>query len=81
MIDNELVGKILLEINERHKHLSNLFPDGNNHLLKHLAASSIHMAFFSRDLHDVITGTKTEIDKNLENKFINECGCNFKEKK
>lgn len=80
-IDNATLAKLVLEITERYKKIMKLFPKDNESILKHLAASSIHMAFFMRDIHDITQGVKTNIEKGLEERFVNECGCDFKDKK
>jgi hypothetical protein len=77
-IDSELLCKLVLEIGEIHKKIVKIFPEENEEILKHLAASSIHMVFFMRDFHDVLKGTKTNGDKDLETKFLKDCGCDLK---
>lgn len=77
VINTKLLNKISLEITERYKLILELFPKENEHILRHLAASSIHMAFFMRDLAEISTGESMGVSKEEENKFINTCGCDF----
>lgn len=77
-IDVELIAKLSSEISDRYKKIVNLFPDGNSEILKHLAASSIHMALFMQAFYDIHKGIKTKMDDKTINKFLEECGCNFK---
>ena len=81
-IDKELVAAVTLEITDRYKLLLTLIPKELNRevFLKHLAAASIHTAMFLRDFYDYIEGKKiTAPDKN-EMEFIDNCGCDMKEK-
>lgn len=77
-IDKKLVAKYILEINKKNKLIAQLFSEDNEHILKHLAAASIHMNFFARDLYEIIEGVKIDNDSNLENEFFDKCGCDFK---
>lgn len=79
-IDLNLYANLVREVGDRIIHIKNIFPKGNEHLLKHLAAASIHLAYFSRDIFEIIQGEKIDLDKNMEETFINECGCKMKEK-
>ncbi len=75
-IDIEKIGEITLELTSRFQRICSLFPRENQHILRHLAAASIHTAFFMRDLTDLLEGKKSKgIEK--EDKFLNECGCDF----
>lgn len=48
-----------------------------NDVLKHLAASSIHLAFFMRDINDIKCGVSKKFD-DLEYLFLKNCGCKDK---
>ncbi len=80
-LDIELISAITLEITDRYKLLLKLIPKelGEERFLRHLAASSIHMAMFTRDLRFYVEGKEMYIDKS-EDKFLAECGCDMKEK-
>jgi hypothetical protein len=79
-IDVEELGKLILEMTPRYRAIVELFPKGNESMLRHLAASSIHLAFFMRDFHDVHKGTKTAICPMHEKEFLKKCGCDFNTK-
>lgn len=55
------------------------FPDGNDEILRHLATSSMHLAFFARDLFEISKGEILDEKslKEFEDKFLNECGCDI----
>lgn len=78
--DGKLIGSIMLEITDRIKLINRIFPKENEKLLKHLAAGSIHLAFFVRDVYDYLENEKTSSDENSENRFLEECGCDFNKK-
>lgn len=75
---DDRIYKIILEITDRLKIINDIFPEGNEHILKHLAASSIHIALFLRDLSEISFDKKENYDKHKEDKFLEYCGCNFK---
>lgn len=79
MIDLELIGNACLKIGTLHRTIMEAFPKENESLLKHLAASSIHLAMFTQDLASIVHGHKIEINKELTDKFLKECGCNINE--
>ncbi len=71
-LDFDELDRLTFEITNTYRKIVDLFPKENEHILKHLASSSIHLALFRRDLHDVLSVTKSlVIDKPLENKFLN----------
>ncbi len=74
----EEVNTIAMDIAGKFRKILELFPKENEHILKHLAASSIHMAMFMRDLHDISIGDKSPRNEQIENKFLNDCGCKDK---
>lgn len=77
---NDEVSKIALEIGKLHRKMIDSFPLGNDHILKHFASSSIHLAFFMRDYSDVVLGRKSPtLEKEIE--FLNTCGCDFNKDK
>ena len=53
----------MLEITDRIKLINRIFPKENEKLLKHLAAGSIHLAFFERDVYDYLENEKTSSDE------------------
>ena len=75
-IDTKKIAHVALEINDRVKLITRIFAKDKKlePLLRNLAAASIHMAFFMRDIYDHIEGNETvKIDN--EDQFLNECGC------
>lgn len=79
-IDLDMIGAVILEINDRLKLLLNIYPKDKNKefLLKNLAAASIHITFFVRDLYNHENKQeKTNINEELESEFLKECGCNM----
>lgn len=80
-IDSKKIAKLALEITARYKHIKDIFPKGNDLILKHLAASSIHMALFMKEFYEILEGDKLDFDDRKLNKFLEECGCNMNGKK
>ncbi len=76
-IDEKKMLKLILEISSRISQVKDLFCDGNSHLLRHLAASAIHLTMFTKDLAEISSGEKFFDAKELENEFLRECGCDF----
>lgn len=74
-IDREKFAVLCQEITDNFRLIKDLFPEGNNNILKHLAASAIHMAFFTANVRDILCESKTNIDKDLINDFLKTCGC------
>jgi hypothetical protein len=81
MSDTDLILKLVLEIKDSFNCLLDILPTVNEDILKHIAASSIHLSLFMRDFHDLIIGKKTDIDPKLEKQFLEECGCDFNKDK
>lgn len=79
-IDYKSLYKAAMEISDGYKNIMKIIPEENHEIIRHLAASSIHMAYFMKDIHDISTGTKTDISKELTERFFNECGCDFNKK-
>lgn len=79
-IDKELVADLSVKISHLHKCICGLFPKENEHILKHLAASAIHMGLFMRDFYEIMNDDKIDNDKKSENEFFDECGCDFNKK-
>jgi hypothetical protein len=75
--NDELICTALLEISSKLKHIASLFPKENEHILKHLAASSIHLSLFARDFHDISMGKKTNLDPESIEQFLKSCGCDI----
>jgi hypothetical protein len=78
MNDNEidLIAEIVLSISKKHEEIIKILPKANDQVFKHLAASSIHLAIFMKDLKEMTDGKKFDLIDGLENKFLDECGCN-----
>lgn len=73
--DFELIGALCVELGDRYISISNLLK-GNNTILKHLAAASIHTALFMADLaNDLTDDVKDKIDNEMVDKFLESCGC------
>ncbi len=69
--DGELVCSLLKDISKILVTLMKIIPDQDPPILRELAASSIHIAFFARDLFE-----RDLISKNdLEKEFLESCGC------
>jgi hypothetical protein len=81
--DIEMLIAISQEMADRFKLIITIFPDEDKyqHLLKNVAAASIHMALFAQDLVGNEDGTKcyTPESKDKINKFLDQCGCKIKE--
>lgn len=76
MIKDKILCKLILEINTRYKKIVDLFPPENEEILKHLAASSIHLTFFMNDYYEISQGEKG-IGENFKEEFLKMCGCDF----
>lgn len=77
--DTEAVAVVMMEIAARFKTILNLFPKemGEDEiLLRHLAATSIHAAFFTRDIYNYLESKPMETE-DYEKEFVNRCGCDF----
>lgn len=73
-IDFVKVTRMCTEILDQVKSVALMFPKDKEFLLKHMAAVSIHLAFFSRDLvNHVEEGLLPLADG--EEEFLNKCGC------
>jgi hypothetical protein len=77
LIDTDFIVANVLEMNEKIKIINKAIPEGNEHFLKHLAASAIHLALFMKDFYEVVRDEKVGIDKEHYNNFLQECGCDF----
>jgi hypothetical protein len=75
----EEIFKTLLEIAYLHKKMVDLFPEGNEAILKHLTASTVHLSLFANDLRSILANRKIPRDEELE-KFLDKCGCDFNKK-
>ena len=76
--DLELICTLVLDIKNRHESILKIFPKEEEHLLKHLAASSVHVALFTRDLAEHVT-KRNIISPEIVKLFTDKCGCNFNE--
>lgn len=81
-IDIDLITNLIPTISHRINLIAEMFKDKKEkqYLLKNLAASSIHLSFFMKDLHKEITGEKIEIPKNAIDEFLESFGCKNEEK-
>jgi hypothetical protein len=79
-IDLQSVCDLVAEMQETHKTILKFFLPTDEHLLKHLAASAIHLSFFLKDLAEIVKGFKIPISKELEDRFTDDCGCDFNDK-
>ena len=73
--DKLLLAKTVLEITSRYKLITSLLSNQEDEILKHLAASSIHMTMFMKDFYNSMGGDQCNIDKDAERKFFEQCGC------
>ena len=78
--DPDLVFAVLMEMADRSQLLLKLIPKDldESRILKHLAASQIHLTYFATDVDNLIKGKEKEKSYHLE-KFLELCGCNFNE--
>ncbi len=76
-IDIKLLTTNVSEIHDSIKIITDLFPKEDEIVLKHLAASAIHLTFFLSDLYDAYSGVKTSIEG--KEKFLKACGCAARE--
>lgn len=76
-IDHELIACVVLEMTDRIKLIMKLFPksEEKQNLLRNLAAASIHLAFFMRDIFTDSEGKEIKELEEHEKVFLNECGC------
>ena len=75
-IDIQAILELTMQAGKKIQKISEIFPPENEIFLKNLAAAVIHLAMFTRDCHEMITNKKSTFDKKLENRFLDECGCN-----
>jgi len=76
-IDTKLLHELSIEITDNLRLMGEAIPEENEYLLKNLAAVGIHLAMFARDIHNFLSKKKLPLDKNLENLFFKECGCDY----
>ncbi len=78
--DQDLLAAVSLEIADRFTLLTKLFPKDipldDQVIIKHLAACSIHLALFMKDIHQHLTDQKIDISSHMK-KFLEQCGCDF----
>ncbi len=78
----ESVIDIVLAIKEWQKRMIEIFPQEHEKVLKHFAASAIHLTLFTQDVYAAfIKGKPATKHAAYINDFLQECGCNFKETK
>lgn len=63
------------QINECHQKISNSFPYEKQEILKHIAASSIHLTLFLHDFCPEIKNIKPKRLNPIINEFLEKCGC------
>ena len=76
-IDIELIGCVLKEMSDRSLLILKLIDPKDEKVLKHLAASQLHLGMFAQDILNYPGVSKPYSEKEM-NKFIEMCGCNFK---
>jgi hypothetical protein len=76
--DPELVFAVLQEMCDRSQLLLKLIPKDfdESRILKHLAASQIHLVQFARDVSSYIREEEREEHPYLA-RFLEQCGCDF----
>lgn len=75
-IDNEAIGALLLEINDRIGLIQKIFPRDKEILLKNFAAAAIHLALFAKELYEHENKNCIEpVKGKLMKRFLDECGC------
>jgi hypothetical protein len=79
-LDIDSITNLAKTMNEAAHKIKDSFPPGNEHILKNLAASMIHLTMFLEDLLQVNIGKKLESEAYKKSKevFYNTCGCNIK---
>jgi hypothetical protein len=78
-LDFDIIFSFAMEISDRFKLIKDYFPKENEKLLKHAAASAIHLTLFIADLINHAEFEKIEQPKNIK-EFLENCGCNFNKK-
>lgn len=69
--------EIVLSMNEWQKRMTEIFPKEYEPVLKHFAASAIHLTLFTQDFYAALIEKKEYKHAAYVDKFLSECGCNF----
>jgi hypothetical protein len=80
MKNEKIIRELCLEITAIHFKILECFPTDDDQRLKHLGASSIHLARFVENFVFTIPDEKIKLKKELENEFLKGCGCSLYEK-
>jgi hypothetical protein len=70
----EIVCLLANEMSARCQKITEYIPDEKDHLLRHIASASVHLALFAKDILNDIRNTKEDIPE-IVKKFLNDCGC------
>lgn len=74
----KLAMTIVKDIAELHQAIKIIFPKEKSKLLKHMAASAIHLAFFAKDLAQDLEGKLNDTEfKEVQERFLKQCECDF----
>lgn len=79
-LNTDFISRTATQCGELFTRIKDQFPPDNEFMLRHLAAASIHLNFFMRDLFEVLSGDKTVRCDKHEQQFVEQCGCDYKEK-
>ena len=71
--DYNKIAELLLNINEQQKKVIEIISE-NHDVLRHFAASAVHLAMFMRDLNWHKDGITKQYDRS-EEMFLDHCGC------
>lgn len=79
-INVDFISQCSVQMGTLFTKIKDQFPPQNEFMLRHLAAAAIHMNFFVRDLYEVMNGEKMGDLDEYEKKFVDNCGCDYKDK-
>jgi len=75
------VIEIMMVINELQQKLVSIFPKDKDYLLKHFAASSIHLTLFVQEfLEAYLPEFQSTQHPHMVKEFLKSCGCGMGEK-
>lgn len=74
----EVVIDIVLAINEWQKRMTEIFPKEHEEVLKHFAASALHLTLFTQDFYAAFIEGKPRKHAAYVNDFLRQCGCEGK---
>ena len=76
-IDYEMMSVLSVEISDRFRLIVKFMPEEHEKLLKNIAASSLHLAIFSKELYEHQSGEELPGVESIK-EFLDNCGCNDK---